>query len=67
MTDVVTTRYVQWDRYIVAGEEDISFTFETPGHYGIGDVTLTKRIGHTSKQYCVCDPSTDCQAACADI
>eukprot|EP00049_Salpingoeca_infusionum_P018088 m.355710 g.355710 ORF g.355710 m.355710 type:complete len:219 (+) comp17311_c0_seq1:103-759(+) len=61
--------YVGWQRTVVVGQEDIDWTFVTPGEYGIGDVTITKRVGHQSKQYCVCTPANqaDCQKACADL
>ncbi|EGD78099.1 hypothetical protein PTSG_08977 [Salpingoeca rosetta] len=59
--------FITWQRTIVVGQEDIDWEIETPGHYGIGDVTLTKRIGHQSKQYCICMPTeSDCQSVCKE-
>ena len=35
---------------------------------GIGSVSITKRSGHASKIYCVCeDNGENCQKLCADI
>eukprot|EP01147_Barroeca_monosierra_P007890 gene7890-9998_t len=54
--------FITWQRIVVVGQEDIDWEIETPGHYGIGDVTLTKQIGHQSKQYCICSPEVaNCQ------
>ena len=36
--------YIGWQRTVVAGEEDIDWEVETPGHIGIGDVSITKRV-----------------------
>eukprot|EP00055_Hartaetosiga_balthica_P015254 m.88820 g.88820 ORF g.88820 m.88820 type:complete len:181 (+) comp8816_c5_seq1:1323-1865(+) len=61
--------YIAWQRVVVAGQEDIQWDIETPGHFGIGDVSITKRVGHQSKQYCICsaDDEQNCQSMCADI
>ncbi|EDQ86671.1 uncharacterized protein MONBRDRAFT_10775 [Monosiga brevicollis MX1] len=61
--------YIGWQRTVIAGQEDIDFEVKTPGYMGIGDLTITKRIGHLSKIYCFCDPDVypDCQQACADL
>ena len=36
--------FITWQRTIVVGQESITWEIETPGHFGIGDVTLTKRV-----------------------
>eukprot|EP00045_Choanoeca_perplexa_P022915 m.11353 g.11353 ORF g.11353 m.11353 type:complete len:160 (-) comp9796_c0_seq1:105-584(-) len=65
---VTSCPYIGWQRTVIVGQEDISWEAETPGHVGIGDVTITKRVGHQSKIYCFCDPSdTDCQKTCVDL
>ena len=61
--------YISWARTIVLGQEDITWQMETPGHFEIGDVTVTKRLGHQSKFYCICEPAdkNTCQKTCAQI
>ena len=60
--------WISWTRTIVLGQEEIVWSIETPGHFGIGDVTVTKRISHQSKFYCSCSPDEEnCQKTCADI
>eukprot|EP00729_Bicosta_minor_P005347 gene5347-34081_t len=67
---VTTCPWIGWDREFIpiTGTETITRDFETPGRFGIGDVTVTKKPGHASKIYCVCDPSIEnCQKTCAEI
>lgn len=67
---VTTCPWIGWDREFIpiTGTETITWDFETPGDYGIGDVSVTKRAGHASKIYCVCeDNGANCQKQCADI
>ena len=67
---VTTCPWIGWDREFIpiTGTETITWDFETPGRFGIGDVTVTKKPGHASKIYCVCDPSIEnCQKTCAEI
>jgi len=49
------------------GTDTITWNIETPGSFGIGSVTLTKREGHASRVYCICDDEQSCQKQCADI
>eukprot|EP00052_Salpingoeca_macrocollata_P035271 m.14108 g.14108 ORF g.14108 m.14108 type:complete len:168 (+) comp7756_c0_seq2:77-580(+) len=65
---VTSCPWIGWQRVVVAGQESIDWECETPGHFGIGDVSITKRLGHESKQYCICEPSEpNCQKTCAEI
>eukprot|EP00035_Acanthoeca_spectabilis_P019659 m.429150 g.429150 ORF g.429150 m.429150 type:complete len:172 (+) comp16965_c0_seq1:91-606(+) len=66
---VTSCPWIAWDRVItpITGTEEITWEFETPGQIGIGDVGLTKRIGHASRAYCICEPGVNCQQECAEI
>lgn len=66
---VTSCPWIAWDRVItpITGTEEITWEFETPGQIGIGDVGLTKRIGHASRAYCICEPGVNCQQECAQV
>ncbi len=65
---VTSCPWIGWQRVVVAGEEDIEWDCETPGDYGIGSITLTKKIGHQALQYCFCVPEEkNCHAVCRDL
>ena len=51
--------FITWQRTIVVGQESITWEIETPGHFGIGDVTLTKRV-----RLCLCLSVYACVCVC---
>jgi len=71
---VGTCPWIHWDKTAfcvgTTCTENIEWDVETPGEFGIGDVTITKRLNHQSKQYCICPPETnlnDCQKRCVEL